>query len=94
MSAMADQNEQAPSSEFSLGRRLSSFADRRGVDLVLSLAAGLHCGRLEIELPDGTRRVFEGAQDGPHATLRLRNGRLARMRMYQQRSEALEAAGL
>jgi cyclopropane-fatty-acyl-phospholipid synthase len=78
MSAMADQNDDLGPSESSLGQRLSSFADRRGLDLVLSLAARLQCGRLEIELPDGTRHVFEGTEDGPHAVLRLRNGRLAR----------------
>jgi cyclopropane-fatty-acyl-phospholipid synthase len=75
---MADQNQPILLSESSLGRSLSSFADRRGVNLVLRLAGGLHCGSLEIELPDGTRRLFQGTEDGPHATLRLRNGRLAR----------------
>jgi cyclopropane-fatty-acyl-phospholipid synthase len=75
---MADQNEQVIPAEPSLGDAVSSFADRRGLDLVLHLAGKLHCGSLEIVLPDGTVRLFRGSEEGPHAILRLRNGRLAR----------------
>ena len=78
MSAMADQNEQAIPTEPSLGDAVTSFADRRGLDLVLHLAGKLHCGSLEIVLPDGTVRLFRGREDGPHGVLRLGNGSLAR----------------
>ncbi|HET6468144.1 MAG TPA: cyclopropane-fatty-acyl-phospholipid synthase family protein [Geminicoccaceae bacterium] len=49
-----------------------------GLRLLLRLAARLHCGRLEIRLPDGTSHRFQGAAPGPSAVLRLNNGRLPR----------------
>ncbi len=75
---MARQNDVALSAERAPGGWLSSFADRRGLDMIVTLAEGLHCGHLEIELPDGTRRTFQGEEEGPRASIRLRNGRLAR----------------
>ena len=44
----------------------------------LGLASKLHCGSLELHLPDGTKQLFHGPQSGPHGVMRLRNGRVAR----------------
>jgi cyclopropane-fatty-acyl-phospholipid synthase len=46
--------------------------------MVLGLARRLPLGRLEIVLPDGSRRVFAGPGPGPEAVLVLRNGKVAR----------------
>ena len=58
--------------------RVSDLAERGEIGIILRLAAGLRRGTLEIELPDGSRRTFRGADPGVHGVLRLRNGRLAR----------------
>jgi cyclopropane-fatty-acyl-phospholipid synthase len=78
MSAMAKTQEPALDREPSLGERFSSFVDQRGLALLLGLVSRLQCGSLELELPDGRRRLLHGPEVGPHGTLRLRNGRLAR----------------
>jgi cyclopropane-fatty-acyl-phospholipid synthase len=78
MSAMANTQEPTLNGEPSIGRRLAAFGDRRGLSLLLGLATRLQCGTLELVLPDGSTRQFHGPQPGPHARLRLNNGRLAR----------------
>ena len=78
MSAMAKVQEPALGREPSLGEQFSSFVDQRGLALLLGMASRLQCGSLELELPDGTRRLLHGPEVGPHGTVRLRNGRLAR----------------
>ncbi len=60
------------------GGHRGSYADAPGLALALGLASRLYCGSLEIHLPDGTTRLFRGAQDGPQAVIQLRNGRVAR----------------
>ena len=54
------------------------YADAPGLALALNLAGRLHCGCLEIRLPDGTTRQFRGPEAGPHAAIQLHNGRIAR----------------
>ena len=54
------------------------YADAPGLALALNLAGRLHCGCLEIRLPDGTTRQFHGPEAGPHAAIHLHNGRIAR----------------
>jgi len=46
--------------------------------LVLALAARLTHGRLTLHLPDGRTRVFEGAEAGPSAEIRIRHPRVFR----------------
>ena len=46
--------------------------------LVLALAARLTHGRLTLHLPDGRTRVFEGAEAGPAAEIRVRHPRVFR----------------
>ena len=75
---MANTQEPTLSGEPSIGKRLAAFGDRRGLGLLLGLATRLHCGSLDLTLPDGSTRQFRGPQPGPHASLRLNNGRLAR----------------
>lgn len=62
----------------SADRHGGSYADAAGLALALNLAGRLYCGSLKIRLPDGTTRLFQGRQDGPEASLSLRNGRVAR----------------
>jgi cyclopropane-fatty-acyl-phospholipid synthase len=64
-----------------LGDRVARFADERGISAILRVASGLRRGSLEFRLPDGSGRRFRGAEPGPHAVLRLRNGRVARRYM-------------
>jgi cyclopropane-fatty-acyl-phospholipid synthase len=46
---------------------------------ILSVVGGrVRVGRLTVDLPDGSRRVFDGKGDGPHAQVELRDGRLLR----------------
>lgn len=54
------------------------LADAAGLRLVSALAGRLYHGSLEIRLPDGRSRLFEGREIGPHAVLILRNGKVAR----------------
>lgn len=54
------------------------YADVPGLALVLNLAGRLHCGSLEIRLPDDTSRQFRAPEAGPHAVIQLHNGRIAR----------------
>jgi cyclopropane-fatty-acyl-phospholipid synthase len=77
MSAMADKQEPTQSGEPSISDRLAAFGDRRGLSLLLGLATRLQCGSLDLVLPEGGTRRFQGPEPGPHGTLRLRNGRLA-----------------
>jgi cyclopropane-fatty-acyl-phospholipid synthase len=49
-----------------------------GLRLMLRLVARLRRGALELQLPDGSVRRFEGAEAGPRAVLRLNNDRLPR----------------
>ncbi len=49
-----------------------------GVAMVLGMACRLPLGRLEIVLPNHSRRVFAGPKPGPEAVLVLRNGKVAR----------------
>jgi cyclopropane-fatty-acyl-phospholipid synthase len=46
--------------------------------MALGLARRLARGRLTLQLPDGRRLVFEGADDGPRAELRVRHPRTFR----------------
>ena len=75
---MAENEKPPPRDAVDPATRLARFADERGLAAMLRLASQLHHGSLELELPDGTRRTFKGAEPGPHAVLRLRNGRVAR----------------
>ena len=56
----------------------STHADAAGIALVARLAQGLRRGSLELQLPDGTRRTYRGPEPGPHGTMVLRSGRVAR----------------
>lgn len=42
--------------------------------LLLYMLGGIRKGTLDVELPDGTARRFEGAEPGPHGVWRIRNG--------------------
>lgn len=56
------------------GRRLGPF--ERTVLAVVGRR--VRTGRLEVDLPDGSRRVFDGRADGPHARVSVRDGRILR----------------
>lgn len=58
--------------------RIASAGDRAGIAAIVRLAQGLRCGSLEIRLPDGSVRLFQGTEPGPHGVLALENGRVAR----------------
>jgi cyclopropane-fatty-acyl-phospholipid synthase len=75
---MIENTKLIPGDETPLGARLSRYADEQGLSAILRLASHLHHGTLEVELPNGTRRTFQGAEPGLHAVLRLHNGRVAR----------------
>jgi cyclopropane-fatty-acyl-phospholipid synthase len=60
------------------GRDQGSAGDRAGIAVIVKLAESLKVGSLELRLPDGSSRLFRGAEPGPHATLVLKNGRVAR----------------
>src|SRR4051812_21311664 len=60
------------------GGQRSTLAEAPGLALVLNLAGRLYSGSLEIQLPDGTTRLFRGRDEGPQAMIQLRNGRVAR----------------
>jgi cyclopropane-fatty-acyl-phospholipid synthase len=55
-----------------------SLGEAPELALILHLAGRLRCGSLEIRLPDGGTRRFQGREDGPHAVLHLRNAHVAR----------------
>ncbi|MGB2495392.1 MAG: class I SAM-dependent methyltransferase [Candidatus Puniceispirillaceae bacterium] len=50
---------------------MTGFFDRRKLDLLLALFSRLQYGHLTVTLPDGTQRVFVGAEPGPKAELTI-----------------------
>jgi len=59
---------------------MSSLAGSRTLDraadrLVVELGRRLKIGRLTVELPDGTRRTFAGAKNGPSGEIRINDRR-------------------
>ena len=50
---------------------MTGFFDRRKLDLMLALFSRLQYGHLTVTLPDGTQRVFVGAEPGPKAELTI-----------------------
>jgi cyclopropane-fatty-acyl-phospholipid synthase len=47
-----------------------------GLRLLMYMFKGLRIGRLEVTLPNGERRAFEGAEPGPHGVLHIKHKRL------------------
>jgi cyclopropane-fatty-acyl-phospholipid synthase len=47
-----------------------------GLRLLMYMLKGLRIGRLEVTLPNGERREFEGPEPGPHGVLHIRDKRL------------------
>jgi cyclopropane-fatty-acyl-phospholipid synthase len=47
-----------------------------GLRLLMYMLKGLRIGRLEVTLPNGERREFEGLEPGPHGVLHIRDRRL------------------
>jgi cyclopropane-fatty-acyl-phospholipid synthase len=52
--------------------------DSAAIRLMLALARRLHCGRLDITLPDGRQRSFRGPEPGPSAQLTVHRPRFIR----------------
>lgn len=74
------QDRNARQAHRSHGHQLThvTAADRAGLALLVQLLSRVQRGSLELRLPDGTARHFEGGESGPHAVLVLNNGRVAR----------------
>ena len=50
---------------------MTSFIQRRKLDLLFAIFARLQFGSLTVTLPDGTQRDFQGAKPGPSADVTL-----------------------
>ena len=46
---------------------MAGFIQRRKLDLLLAIFSNLQYGSLTVTLPDGSTRLFDGAQPGPSA---------------------------
>ncbi|MCB9958161.1 MAG: class I SAM-dependent methyltransferase [Rhodospirillaceae bacterium] len=64
------------SSDGSAPRR--PYRPSRAMRLLLALGERIAIGSIDVELPDGTRRVFAGGADGPRVQLAIHRDRLAR----------------
>lgn len=49
-----------------------------GLRLLLAMLEGMRVGRLEVQLPNGTTRVYQGDQPGPSGVLQIHSRRLMR----------------
>ena len=47
------------------------FIYRRQIKFLKTILDNLHCGRLTLKLPDGSKQVFGGAKGGPVADLHI-----------------------
>ncbi len=59
---------------------LSGRHDNRGLSwglrLLMYMLSGVKFGTLEVTLPNGSRRLFEGSEPGPHAIWNIKSGRV------------------
>lgn len=49
-----------------------------GLRVLLAMLEGMKIGRLEVNLPNGSKRIYEGTEPGPHGILNIRDKRLVR----------------
>ena len=67
------------------------FLYRRHVNFLQTILKYLHCGRLALTLPDGSRQVFAGAIAGPDADMHIHTGAALRRLLYDGKMGFCEA---